>query len=571
MRSRRPSALARALLAAPAAPDGPWEARVVWAVAGWLAELLPGGFGTPTPDLPAGPTTLDALADATAELRAFELVGSPPRLRAGGGRKAAGLWYTPPAAVAPALDALPPGTLCDPACGTGHFLVAAARRRLDAGQDPAAVAASLHGLDLDPLAIALARSRLWAALGADPALRDVVADQVRVGDALLGPAPGQAPGPDGFDWAATWPVSARPGFDAIAGNPPFRAGRHADLPRAALFARVPTAEYQLDPYLLFLDRALRLLAPGGRAALVVPGTWLANHRARALRLFVLGQHRLRRVIELPAAAFDAGVEATIAVIERDGPTPATAPVTDVAGRRIGELLFDLDDFGAPAALARRPSDAALLRRRFTRTVGDAAEVVRGVNPYHKSTHTPAQIADRIHHARAPAGPAWRAELRGRHLAPWHIAWPADAYIHYGPWLKEPRDPRFFEGPRVVVRKILGATLIAAVTEAPFVCDQSVYIVRPRAGWDPYLLLACLHSRLVAALLRTRHQAHGALFPQLKVAELRGAPLPPVEPDDPRAGVVAALAREAQKVAEAGGAVGPVADRIEVLVEALYAG
>lgn len=569
MKARPTNALAQALLAAP----GPWEARVAWAVAGWLDALLPGGFGTPTPDLPPGPTTLDALANACAELRAFELVGDPPRLRAGAGRKAAGLWYTPPAAVTAALDAVGGGTLCDPACGAGHFLVAAASRRRAAGEPPAAIAAALYGLDLDPVAVALARSRLWAALGADPALRPVIADHIRVGDALLGPAPGQQPGADGFDWAAAWPASARPGFDAIAGNPPYRAGRHAELPRAALLARVPTAEYQLDPYLLFLDRALRLLRPGGRAALVMPATWLSNHRAGALRAFALGANRLERLAELPADAFDAGVEATLAVLSRGGSTPAEVPVVDLAGRPTGQLLLNINDFAAPAALARRPEAAAILRRSaaWTRPLGAVAEVARGVNPYHRSTHRPDQIAARVHHAASPQGPDWRPELRGRHLAPWHLTWAEDAFIHYGPWLKEPRDPRLFRGPRVLVRKIVGATLHAAVTDAPFVCDQSVYIVKPAPGVDPYTLLGCLHSRLMAELLRTRHVVHGALFPQLKVGELRAAPLPPVALDDPRAVEVGRLARIAQVRATAGEDVAPLADQIEALVEALYRG
>ena len=46
------------------------------------------------------------------------------------------------------------------------------------------------------------------------------------------------------------------------------------------------------------------------------------------------------------------------------------------------------------------------------------------------------------------------------------------------------------------------------------------------------LLALVSCRAVADLLRARHQEHDLLFPQLKVAELRALPLPPVSPQSP---------------------------------------
>ncbi|HVK30274.1 MAG TPA: N-6 DNA methylase, partial [Nocardioides sp.] len=58
-------------------------------------------------------------------------------------RRAQGAFYTPPELVAWVLDrALPAtGSVLDPACGTGHFLVAAARRL---------GVRAVHGSDLDP-------------------------------------------------------------------------------------------------------------------------------------------------------------------------------------------------------------------------------------------------------------------------------------------------------------------------------------------------------------------------------------------------------------------------------------
>ena len=87
-------------------------------------------------------------------------------------RKARGAHYTPPA-LADRLVALSlPSTaaaVLDPACGGGAFLLAAGRALVGRGLSPADAVGCLHGVDLDPLAVDVARAAtaLWS--GGTPA------------------------------------------------------------------------------------------------------------------------------------------------------------------------------------------------------------------------------------------------------------------------------------------------------------------------------------------------------------------------------------------------------------------
>ncbi|MGW2473112.1 Eco57I restriction-modification methylase domain-containing protein [Streptomyces sp. NPDC001665] len=156
---------------------------------------------------------------------AYTLVGLP-----GNARKTSGSYYTPAAlveclldaALDPVLDAAvargegsgaaDPGgaaarellalTVCDPACGSGHFLVAAARRiarRVAAVRGGTAevfrdalrevVARCVHGVDLDPMAVELARMALWLE-APEPGRRLTFLDaRVKHGNALIGAPP----------------------------------------------------------------------------------------------------------------------------------------------------------------------------------------------------------------------------------------------------------------------------------------------------------------------------------------------------------------------------------------------
>ncbi len=151
--------------------------------------------------------------------RAFHLLSA-----AGNDRKSTGSYYTPTSlidclldsALDPVLDraegepdpeaALLALTVCDPACGSGHFLVAAARRiakRVAAVRtgDPEpppervrealadVVGRCIYGVDLNPLAAELAKVSLWLET-LDPGRPLAFLDaQIKVGNSLIGTAP----------------------------------------------------------------------------------------------------------------------------------------------------------------------------------------------------------------------------------------------------------------------------------------------------------------------------------------------------------------------------------------------
>lgn len=156
-------------------------------------------------------------------------------LLAGNDRKTSGSYYTPTSlidlvldeALDPLLDererlgeeALLSMTVCDPACGSGHFLVAAARRiatRLamvrtgEADPTPADVQHALHdvvarciyGVDLNPMAAELAKVSLWLEAMEPGRPLGFLDAHIKVGNALLGTTPSLISGgiPDGaFD------------------------------------------------------------------------------------------------------------------------------------------------------------------------------------------------------------------------------------------------------------------------------------------------------------------------------------------------------------------------------------
>lgn len=167
---------------------------------------------------------LELVPEVNLPGRVFSFVGiDDAESTAGNTRKTTGSYYTPDclvqelikSALDPVIEAKirqnpvdPAGALLamrviDPACGSGHFLLAAARRlaeRLAALRSPEGavrpedyrralrevIAHCIYGVDLNPMAVELARTALWLEGFAENLPLSFLDSHLRVGDALLG-------------------------------------------------------------------------------------------------------------------------------------------------------------------------------------------------------------------------------------------------------------------------------------------------------------------------------------------------------------------------------------------------
>jgi len=223
-----------------------------------------------------GPVELGRIASVLAgvELGGDDLVGLDAIFehlvtRAAKGHK--GQYFTPRYVVAAVVSMVEPRggeRLVDPACGSGAFLFHAAR---------AAPGVELRGLDLDPRAVRVARA-MMAALGRAPAL-------IERADSL-------ARGPAGA-------TRALGGFDLLLTNPPFAGDVGAAYAGAYELGRGRRVERDV----LFLERSIELLRPGGRFAIVLPHNKLGGARWAFVREWLLRQARVAAVLALGRHTF----------------------------------------------------------------------------------------------------------------------------------------------------------------------------------------------------------------------------------------------------------------------------
>jgi type I restriction enzyme M protein len=188
----------------------------------------------------------------------------------------------------------PTDEICDPACGTAGFLVAASeyvRRQhstvmTDEQQRRHYHRSMFHGYDFDSTMLRIGSMNML--------LHGVEQPDIRYRDSLSEGAAGE----EGL-------------YSLILANPPFAGSLDYESTSKDLQRVVKTKKTEL----LFLALFLRLLKPGGRAAVIIPdGVLFGSSTAhRALRRILVEDQKLDAVVKLPAGVFRpyAGVSTAI--------------------------------------------------------------------------------------------------------------------------------------------------------------------------------------------------------------------------------------------------------------------
>jgi type I restriction-modification system DNA methylase subunit len=108
------------------------------------------------------------------------------------------------------------------------------------------------------------------------------------------------------------------GFDAVIGNPPYVRLERLDKKQLEYFKQNYSAEGQTDLYLLFIQKAMRLLNKQGHFGFITPKFLLFNLDARATRERMLGG-RINRITDAGQAFKGVNTECVITMLENAPP------------------------------------------------------------------------------------------------------------------------------------------------------------------------------------------------------------------------------------------------------------
>lgn len=436
---------------------------------------------------------------------------------------------------------------CDPACGAGHLLIAAAetiartesrllgnlestcpttdriRRRVATRQ--------LHGRDIDADAIAITRLRLaaWATGETPSSAITLIARNVQARDMLQSPSANQ---------------DQESRFDVILMNPPYvptysRRSQcdHREPIRAFASQRGLTG--RLNLFGCFIIRATEIVKDNGVVSLIVPDTFASAGAYAGLRDAVNAQFGRQQWARIDARVFKAQVGSVIltcsnsagnlsAVLLDVPPTTSDDSIALRSKRLIATrgddnqiLFFDND---IERAIWRTVRDADTLPFRHFATIRD------GVNT------GPRRMRDTL---LDPAAPSIfrRPLIEGCDIDPrgFLLHEPARTILYHPDIVDEDarragaslRDAAIFDAPKVVTRQTADSLIAALEPAGGIVALNSVHCISLPARHHTLLpgLTAFLNSPVVRLYYALDGGEQRAILPQVRIAWLRELPVP----------------------------------------------
>ncbi len=221
------------------------------------------------------------------------------------GKKGAGQYFTPRVLIQTIVRCMRPDprahrefTICDPACGTGGFLVAAYEWLMEQTKGGAlerdvarrVKKSTYYGQDLVARPRRLALMNLFLH-GLEPT--------IQLGDTI-------------------YEVPRSDRYDVVMTNPPFGTKGANQAPVREDFT-VSTSNKQLN----FVQHVLTILKPGGRAAIVLPDNCLFADQAGEVFKIVAEDCNLHTILRLPRGTFtpySPGVKANVVFFTKGYPT-----------------------------------------------------------------------------------------------------------------------------------------------------------------------------------------------------------------------------------------------------------
>jgi len=453
-------------------------------------------------------------------------------------------------------------TICDPACGSGAFLnqaldfLLSEHKKLDelkaritkspiifSDIENSVLENNIFGVDLNEEAVQIARLSLWLKTAQKGRKLSDLSKNIKCGNSLIDdPA---IAGEKAFNWQNEFPeIFANGGFDIVIGNPPYVFARDNfhQLEKDYYSENYSSVKYQINTYLLFIEKSVRLLKSNGNLGLIIPNSWLMVYSGEELRRFLLETSRLRLIINLEGYSFEsANVETVILIADKTSKNDNnilhvllnngiefyyshSKNQNDFTQNEGYEFRVFLDD-ESDGINSKILKDSDIL--------DNIVQIKAGLQAYEKDKGDPMQTAEDV--INRPYDYTFKFDdatfqyLDGKDVGRYQIHW-SGLYLRYGKHLAAPRTFDLFNGKKIIVREITGnypKCLISTYTESIYLYNRSNIAIIERDGSNISLkyVIAILNSSLISYyFLKNTAKSVRKMFPKIILNDLRKFPI-----------------------------------------------
>ena len=342
-----------------------------------------------------------------------------------------------------------------------------------------------------------------------------------------------------------WMFGIKDGFDIVIANPPYIFARNSEMKgltdedKKYYYTHYELAEYQVNLYPLFIERATQLLKSNGCLCFITPNNWLTINTNKSMRKFVLAKSDIT-IVNFYSRVFESSeVDSSIIVYRNalDNRRLALYEYTDnfqFIKESDCNYFLSQRDYIINIEAFKDTGVTDIIDKINTQSISLAqlADVKAGLVAYEVGKGNPPQTKvmkeSRVYHSTRKINDKYIKYLDGKDVCRYRLDWSGE-FLKYGDNLAAPRkDFRLYSTKRIIVRQIPAKPpncIHACLVEETVLNDRnSMNVINFRES--PECILGILNSRLTSFwFVHTFGKMQRSTFPQFKVNELANFPLP----------------------------------------------
>lgn len=327
------------------------------------------------------------------------------------------------------------------------------------------------------------------------------------------------------------------GFDVVIGNPPYVVDRKlSEIEKNYFKQNYKSAIYQINLYLLFIEKGFHVLNGKGHLSLIVPNTWLINKVVSKFREYLLKEYYLIEIVDLTKdEIFDATVLPVIFIgsnrkIDNYEIQINNGKESFFSFRTKIPKDLILNEDNSIINYQIKSLELSLINKidKDTIKLGKLSLISFGVKFYQVGKGKPKQtrkdVDNHIYTHNTKINNNCKKILEGKNISKYKVSFKGK-YIEYGEWLAEPRKPEMFEGERILLRRIVGEKGFIATYVKDNWCNNSLlHVIKVNSKESSKYILALINSELIGWYFLKKFARFEKTFPEIRVHEVNRLPI-----------------------------------------------
>lgn len=449
--------------------------------------------------------------------------------------------------------------IVDPACGSGAFLITAfeyllnynnylndkifdltGTKDLFSDTTREILQNNIFGVDLNKESVEITKLSLWLKTADKNKTLASLENNIKCGNSLIDDA--EIAGELAFDWEKEFPqVFENGGFDIVVGNPPYIFARDnfSEIEKNYYIKNYVSSNYQINTYILFMEKSFKLLKNKGYTSMIVPNSWLMMYSGKGIREYILEKIKLLEIVNLSGHSFE---NVNVETVIYFGYKEKGEFVTKVLLNKGKEFIYShsknsISFINEEEKLFKVFSDECseeINKKIFKNSIAldEIVEIKAGLQAYEKGKGIPKQTEEDVKNR--PYDYTYKFDeetykyLEGNNVVRYSINW-SGKYLKYGDNLAAPRSVELFNGKKIIIREITGAfpkNIISTYTEEFYLYNRSNIgiIEKESKKIDLKYILVVLNSTLISYyFMKNTAKSVRKLFPKIILNDLRKFP------------------------------------------------